>query len=255
MLIRYLLVFALSLSLFSKANADVDGEDFNLISVTGKAEVQVVPDEVHVSFSIQKNDKSLKEAQKKNDEVADKLLRIMKNKLEIDEKYIQTNFINVNPVYTYVRCNHNQKFVPSVEQNCNTQVFSHFETKKGIAVILKDTDKLEKLLEEAVDAGVTNINNVSFQSSKYDELLKKAQLMAAKDAKSNAEAIANALDVEVGEPYRINVNSHNQYPTPQPPHMRMVAMSSMESDASGGGTISLGRLTITANVSAQFVIE
>ncbi|PIR39020.1 MAG: hypothetical protein COV35_04910 [Alphaproteobacteria bacterium CG11_big_fil_rev_8_21_14_0_20_39_49] len=253
MSLKYILVFFISFTLFSKAYADSDGEDYNLISVSGKAEVQVVPDEIHVSFTIKKNDKSLKEAQKQNDDVADKLLRAMKNKLQIEEKNIQTNFINVNPVYTYVRCNNNDRFVPSDNQNCNTQVFSHFETQKGIAVKLKETDKLEKLLEEAIDAGVTNINSVNFASSKFDELQKKAQLMAAKDAKKNAEDIAESLGVSIDKPYRINASSYNA-PVPPQPNMRMMAMAMESADASAS-TIALGELTITANVNAQFIID
>ena len=253
MFIRIIFSFFVCAISFSSALASSDEEQHNLISVNGKAEVQVVPDEVHVSFTVQKNDKSLKVAQKQNDEVVNKILGVMKNKLSIDEKHIQTNFINVNPVYTYVRCNNKQKYVPPAEHNCNTQVFSHFETKKGIAVKLKDTDKLQKLLEEAVDAGVTNINNVSFQSSKFEELQKKAQVMAAKDAKKNAEAIANALDVDIGEPYRINVGSYHSSPSPR--YHSNMKMMAMEADSSGGGTISLGQLTITANVSAQFIVD
>jgi uncharacterized protein YggE len=250
MFLKNFLAIVLFFAMSTTAIAD-EHDDKNLITVTGKAELQAVPDEVHVSFTIQKNDKTLKVAQDKNDEIASKILRVMKNRLGIEEKNIQTNFINVNPVYTYVRCNNNQ--VRSSNDNCNKQVFSHFETKKGIAVKLKDTDKLEELLQEAIDAGVTHINNVQFVSSKYEELLKKAQLIATKDAQKNAEAIADVLGVAVGKPYRINVSYYNQPPTPRH-DMRAMAMSSV-AESSGGSSISLGELNIKANVNAQFAID
>ena len=127
MLIRYIITAILILTSSTNAFASSDSDN-NLISVVGKGEVNIVPDEVIVSFTIEKTNKNLKEAQKQNDDIANKVLRIMKNKLSIEDNLIQTNLINVRPVYDYIRCN-NRQLSSAQNNNCNKQVFSHFLTQ------------------------------------------------------------------------------------------------------------------------------
>lgn len=245
MLSRYVFVILLSLLFCGNALADPQ-DDKNLISVSGEAEIAVVPDEVLVSFSIEKNHKNIKEAQRQNDEVTDRILKVMKGKLAIDEKDIQTSYISVNPVYTYPQC---------VTSPCPAPEFAHFETKKGISVKLKDTEKLQVLLQEAIDAGVTNINNIQFASSKFDELQDQAQVLATKNAKKKAVAIAEAIGVSIGKPYRINVTQAFN-PSPRPEMATMMKMSAM-SDSAGfaGETIAVGQLMVRSSVSAEFIIQ
>jgi uncharacterized protein YggE len=245
MSIKYILAILLSLAFCSNALAEPNN-DKNLISVSGEAEIAVVPDEVLVSFSIEKNHKNIKEAQRQNDEVADKILKIMKDKLAIDEKDIQTSYITVNPVYSYPQC---------ITAPCPAPEFAHFETKKGISVKLKDTDKLQVLLQEAIDAGVTNINNIQFASSKFDELQDQAQVLATKNAKKRAVAIAESIGASIGKPYRINV-TQSFNPSPRPEMAMMNKSMAMGDTASfGGKTIAVGQLMIRSNVYAEFIIQ
>ena len=133
------LFFAFSIFVLS-GFASAEQIDKNLITVSGSAEIDVVPDEVHVSMMIQKDGTVLAEAQQQNDEIVSKILRILENVLRIDEKDIQTNFIDVRPVYEYPRCGN---------VRCTTPEFVRFETKKGIFVKLKNIDNLQALLEKS----------------------------------------------------------------------------------------------------------
>lgn len=221
-------------------------KDNNILSVNGSAEMSVVPNEVHVSLMIQKDAISLADAQQQNDEVANRILRVMENSLRIDKKNIQTEFINVRPVYEYPQCGN---------RRCSKPEFSRFETKKGIFVKLKDIDKLQELLEKAIESGVTHIQSVKFATSNFERLQDQVQVLAAVDAKNRANRIANALGIEVGAPHRINVNqSYNHAPV----HKYSRSMAMMESADSAGGspnTISVGQITVKANISAQFLIK
>lgn len=231
------------------AFADSD-DNLSLISVTGSAELHVVPDEVHVSLMIQKDDKSLSEAQKENDEVTNSILRIMTKNLNIDKDNIKTDMINVRPVYEYTTCAYNQRDCVS------TREFARFETKKSISVKLKDVDKLQKLLDMAVKAGVTHIQGVNFTSSEFKQLQNEAQVLAAIDAKQRASRIAKAMDVSIDSPYRISVDySYDHHPKPNNNFTRStMAMESMGSSGSSE-TIALGQLKIKANVNASFKID
>jgi len=218
-----------------------DTEEKSLISVNGEATIYTEPDEVAINMTVEVNDKDLKEAQSKNDEITNKVLRIAKNKLRIEDKYIQTNYINVSPVYNYNMCG---------QQRCATPQLTHFSTKKGISIRLKDASQLQGLIEDSVEAGVTRIDSVSFISSKEENLQKQAYAKAAKDARSNAENIASALGVSVGSPHRINVS----YSRPKVQSGGIVAMA-LKTENSNNETISLGQIIIEANVSVDFEIE
>ncbi len=211
----------------------------SLISVTGESEIYVKPDEVSIQMTVEVNDKDLAIAQTKNDEITGKVLKLLKDRLKIDEKFVQTNYINVNPVYQYDNCG---------TARCQAPTFSHFSTRKGIDVKLKDATLLQKLLQGAIDSGVTNIDNVSFTSSETDKMKNLAYTQAAKNAKQNADTIATALGVTVGAPHRISVNYSSPTPRAQPMLMaKMVADSSPE-------TISLGQIIIKAAVAVDFEI-
>ncbi len=229
----FLIIFA--------TNASAGDVKPRLISVSGQAEVYAVPDEVNVSISVEVIDRDLGVAQSKNDDITAKFLQFVKNNLRIDEKYVQTNYINVNPVYEYNTCGN---------RRCAKPEFSHFETKKGITVRLKDTKKLQDLLDEAIEIGVTKIGSVTFATSKMDELKKEARILAAKNAKDKAVEVASVLDVKVGKPYTINVDYQS---SPVISHNPMMVRSlAVESKAD---TISLGQISISAKVDVAFDIE
>lgn len=237
-----ILIIILFLGL-SSTPAFADEEDKNLISVTGESKIYVEPDEVNVSMTVEIRGKNLEEAQRQNDEITDKILRLATTKLSIEEKDIQTNFINVRPVYEYPMCGN---------QQCPTPQFSYFETQKGILIVVKDTSKLQELLTRAIEAGVTRIDSVQFSSSKFEQLRDKAQVDASLDAKRKAGEIANALGVTLGHPHRIDVQQYSSF-SPYP-KMEMMATRSLAMDGSSAQTIALGQLLITANVNASFEI-
>lgn len=66
------------------------------IDVQGSAEVKVVPDEVFILFGAETSDPDLKVAKSQNDERVKALLALTKE-LKIDPRYVQTDFINIEP--------------------------------------------------------------------------------------------------------------------------------------------------------------
>ena len=66
------------------------------IDVQGTAEVKVVPDEVFIVFGVETSDPSLTTAKSDNDKRIKKLLSIAQE-MKIDPKYVQTDFISIEP--------------------------------------------------------------------------------------------------------------------------------------------------------------
>jgi uncharacterized protein YggE len=223
----------------TEANAK-DNEDRRLISVTGEAKMDVVPDIVEISLTVEVSDKILNVAQKKNDEITAQVLKLIKA-LGIEDKNVQTNYINVQPVYEYPNnCG---------KQPCK-QLLTRFETRKGIHIKLTDISKLQDLLEKSIDSGVTRVNGIEFTSSKLEQIKSDVQITAAKNARKKAEDIAGALGVKVSKPYRISVG----YSSPIAPRPNMM-MAKVAIAESADSTIAPGEVTITATVNADFEID
>jgi uncharacterized protein YggE len=227
------LSFVLATLLVISVSAPANAKEKGIISVTGEAKMDVVPDVVDVSLVVEISDKNLNIAQRKNDEIVANVLKIAKA-LDIADKNVQTNYINVRPVY---------------EQISGKMVFTRFETVKGIEVKLTDISKLQELLEKTAEAGVNRVDGVNFTSSKFERLQNDVQVMAAKNAKMRADTIAASLGAKVDKPFKITVNSSYQSPAQRGGVMMMKAASISDQ------TIAAGQVTITANVNVDFELD
>lgn len=69
-----------------------------LITVTGDAEVRVVPDEVILTLGVETWNKDLNIAKKENDQRIRKIVALAK-KHKIETKHIQTDYISIEPRY------------------------------------------------------------------------------------------------------------------------------------------------------------
>lgn len=217
----------------------------SLISVNGKSEMYVKPDEVTVRLAVEVNDKDINLAQTKNDEITNKVIKFTRDQLKVDEKFIKTNYINVTPVYEYRTCK-------TGDTSCQNRVFTHFTSQKGIEIKLSDTTLLQKLIQGALEAGVTNIDGIEFTSSETDKIKYLAYAEAAKDARKNADNITSALGVKTGAPHRINVSYY--YPPQRPQPMMMAKAAYADSAPAAPESISVGQIEIRAEVSVDFEI-
>src|SRR5438105_1321329 len=107
------------------------------ISVTGDAEVRVVPDEVILILGVETSDKDLMTAKRENDERIKKLLAVTA-RYEIKPEHVQTDYINIEPRYT---------------DSYAQREFIGFFVRKTIIITLKDTSKFEDVLTESLQEG------------------------------------------------------------------------------------------------------
>ena len=144
-----LMLFALGMFLSSYSRAAAEAPTPRLITVTGDADVKVVPDEVVFMIGVETWDKDLNLAQSQNDERVKKILALTKE-MAIDPKYVQTDRISVEPRYRdgYTRAD-----------------FVGFFVRKSIVITLKDTDKFEALQTGALNAGATHIHGVQYRTT------------------------------------------------------------------------------------------
>ena len=173
------------------AEARADEKDVRQITVTGDADVLVKPDEAVVRFSVQTKDKDLDDAVGQNDSRTARVLKAMK-KAGVSARHIKTDHMNIWPEY-----HHYESKVKA------------YRVRKSITVTVKDTDNLEKVLKEGIDAGANGIDGVQFRSTDLRKHKDKARLMAVKAAKEKAVDMAGALGQKIGRPRTISEQPSN----------------------------------------------
>ncbi len=217
------------------------------ITVTGDADIRVVPDEVVLSLGVETLDKNLPTAKKQNDESVQKVLALTQ-KHGIDSKHIQTDYLSVEPVYRTYQDKHE---------------FIGFQVRKTIVVTLKDIAKFESVLTQALEGGATHVHGIEFQTTELKRHRNEARSLAIKAAQAKAKALANELNQSLGEPLRIqeersgwrawNVAWWGQH------GMREYGLYSQNARDEGDmssleTTIAPGQIVITARVTVEFAL-
>lgn len=217
-----------------------------LITVTGEAEVRVIPDEIILSLGVETSDKSLDRSKAQNDERVKRVLALGPT-LGIDPKQIQTGYIGIEPWYrTY-----NQ--LESLE----------YRVRRSIAITLKDTTKFESLLSRTLEAGVTNVHGIQFRTTELRKHRDAARALAIKAAREKAEALAGELGQKIGKAFRISEYGSG-WSSPYGWWGSMsgnVTSNAIQNSVSSGagssseGTLALGQITVTASISVSFLLQ
>ena len=204
------------------------------ISVSGEGKVKVVPDEATISATVETRGNVAKDVKKQNDEQVEAVLKLIK-KMNIASADFRTQRVALNPIY-------------DSEKKKTT-----YNATQTIEIIVRDLNKYDELMEGLVNQGINRIDNVVFQSSKLAQYESEARKLAMKEAKHKAEDYVSVLGQKIGRAMTISDNTQTY--NPQPVYARFKTMA-MESDsAAPRETLAAGEITITANVSVNFILE
>jgi uncharacterized protein len=206
------------------------------VSVSGGGEVSAEPDLAYVTLGVEARRPALAEARTEVSNAVDGLLKLTRD-LRIDPKYVNATRLQVQPEYNWN--SKDRKRVPI-----------GYVVSRQVQVELRDLEQLGPLLERAVDAGANQINGPSLDSSRRKELEREAMGKAVEDARLNAEALAKAAGVKLGEVRSLNGSSSGP---PMPMYRAGVAMM----DAAAGppppeATYAAGEMKFTASVNAEY---
>ena len=216
--------------------AVVNAQNQNNIQVQSEEEVKVVPDKAEVSFAVSSQAADPKSVQDLNSTDVNKVISFLKS-TGIDEKSIQTSNFGLQPIYDW---NDGQKI-------------TGYEMRTGIVVSDIPMDQVGTLLTSSIDAGINNIDRISYLSSKYDESYQEALKKAVEASKVKAEAMAAASGKSLGEVTNVQeISSYNEnrYTT-------YAADSATGSLETGAKQIAIepGQISITAQVTVTYSIK
>ncbi|MBC7909521.1 MAG: SIMPL domain-containing protein [Pyrinomonadaceae bacterium] len=188
----------LLLTLFLGASASAqDIDKLPTIAAVGTVEVEAVPDEVNISLEVEKIDKDLQIAKRLNDESVGKILELTR-RFDVKPQNVKTAFISVEMKYETVR-DPKKKVYDAGGDEIGIRVFKGYEVSKTVVIKLTDVSRFEQFFEEVLKTGITEVNNVSFETSKYRELKVEARELAIKAAQKKAMAMAAAVNQTIGK--------------------------------------------------------
>ena len=189
----------LNLTLISSAIAQP--ESFRTLIVTGKGTESISTTIARVQLGVEIRSETAAQVQQ---EIAAKTSAIVELLRSQDVKQLQTTGVRLNPNYAPSDRNENQTVITGYT---GTNIVS-FETS---------IEQVGDLLDEAVAAGASRVDNISFTatpaaiSEAKEEALRKASI----NAQEQAEVVLETLDLEAKEIVNIKVDRAN-VDRPQP---------------------------------------
>lgn len=198
----------------------------NVISVTGKSDMDVMPDVTTFEWSVEADGKTSEESQSKSATINNKAIAFVKEK-GIKEADIKTTGLNTYPKYetSYKGCvtpvsvkagvSSMAVASPTMMPPCNTEsVISGYTTSQSVRVKVRDINKNQKIVGELV-AGLATIGvKVSTPSNTIDDVDAYKRVVrdeAILKARQEAEALAKSLGVKLVRITSFNENGNGGY--------------------------------------------
>ncbi len=176
------------------------------IVVSGKAEIVVEPDYALISIDFSQTDKNLQTAKKANEDGVSKVLQLAR-RFSIAPADVSTNAISVSMKYISIR-DPNRRIFDDDGDEVGVRTFTGYEVSRSVVIKLLDLAKFQDLFDEILKTGPTEIESVSFQTSRLRELKDKARDMAMAASREKAVAMTKAIDQTVGKAIKITENSN-----------------------------------------------
>lgn len=220
---------------FSSSHAQEGQYEKRTLSVTGKGQTNAVPDVAYLNLSVETLAKTASQAVKENAEKTNKVMETIKAQLGEKDK-VSTAGYSLSPVYEY-------------NNQLKKSEFKGYRASNRIIVEVHNLEDIGKMIDSAAQAGLNNIENLSFDTNGRDKYRREALVAAVKDARATAETLAKAAGVNITE--ILQMSPSYDYVTPV---YRDFAVGK-ESVSAAPTPIEPGDILINASVNIVFGIE
>lgn len=239
-----LLGLLLAATLPAAAASAQQGQPPPTISVTGQAEIRVVPDEAVFNLQVERVDKELAAAQRQTDESVRQILAIAR-RFDIPPSNVKTDYFSVEMRY-------NTDYIEDDEDPRRRQVkreFVGYAVSKSVILRATDLSRFEALFSEVLTAGVSKVSGVEFRTSKLRQHRDEARAQAVRAAREKAAAMARELGQNIGkalsvteEGFAQRVNAANY----------TGVLAGSYSSADEDSSFAPGTISVTARVAVSF---
>jgi hypothetical protein len=214
------------------------------ITVSGEAEVRVVPDEVVLTLGVQTSDPELAVAKAENDRRVEAILRAAQSH-RIPSERMQTEFLQIEPRY---------------RDAYEAFDFIGYFVQKTIVIRLQDIEKFESVLGSVLEAGANFVHGIDFRTTELRRHRDEARALALRAAEEKAVAMAAELGQTVGPPLSIREDHYGWWSWYGSwwgsgrggPMSQNVVQNVGSAPRDLGGPTSPGQLSVTARVTVSF---
>jgi uncharacterized protein YggE len=226
-----------SLSAFVTGGGAAAGEPpLRTITVFGTGKTYLNPDIAYINIGDHTENADAVEALASNNAQAQNISDVLQ-KSGVAAKDIQTTNFSIYPV---------QKYGPNGEITGIT-----YTVDNTVYVTVRDLTKMGEILSAAVNKGANSINGIQFDVSDRSAASSDARKAAVADAHTQAEELAAAAGVTLGQVQTITVNESEPVTT-------VYRESTKAADVAGAASstpISGGQLTITVDATITYTIK
>ena len=208
----------------------------SILTVTGRGEVRIAPDEATVQLGVARQRETAQEAQGEVNEVAQEILNAV-IQLGVRAEHIQTSDLRLSPVYTTRRSGSSSE--PRVVA---------YRASNMVSVRLENLSLVGLVIDAAMQAGGNQLQGVHFALRNDLSAREQALKEAVKEASQKAKVISEALDVEIIEVIEVNEGSVS---IRVPQNRFQVSQAQVEA---ASAPVSPGQLTVSASVTVRYRI-
>ena len=200
---------------------------------------EVVPNKAEIVIGVETSNKSAKIASDENKKISNNIQLKIKTLIKEDKgDYIKTSNYSLSPRTIY---------------KDGKSIFDKYVAVNTITVYTKDLNAVSKIVDTAVANGATNINDLNFSISDYDDVCTEMMADLAGKAKARAEKLIAPTGSKVKGVKSMDANFSAQGNYPRV----MYSMNKMEagSAAMDSTPIQKGKVKLNASVNASFFIK
>ncbi len=231
------LVFALALSACGPTTINQEAQPvLRTLNVNGAGQVSLTPDVAYIYIGVHDEGATASEAVDANKAHTSAVIAAIKD-AGVSDKDINTSNFSIWP---------SQQYAP--DGTINGTIYMVDNT---VYVIVRDITTLGDLLDAAITAGANTINSIQFDIADKKDAVKEARAKAVTDAQAQAQELADAAGVTLGDIQNISYYDNSAYPT-------------YEGKGGGGGGVAYadaavpiqpGQLNISVSVSIVYEIK
>ncbi|HUG96859.1 MAG TPA: SIMPL domain-containing protein, partial [Nitrososphaera sp.] len=200
----------------------------NTVSVTGTAMEKVEPDRVMATFAVETMDEAAGDALRANSEAMNAVLAALEE-AGVEENETHTAYFSIYPTYNYTEF--------------GAQELTGYTVTNSITVGSSNLTNVSDWIDAAVNAGANRVDSLSFTLSeeRLDDIRGGLTQDAIDNARGKADALAQALDVEI-----TGVKSASLFDFNSPPVMPLSVSFAAGAAESIAMPITPGEQTVTA---------
>ena len=190
---KFTSVLAAALLVFSVAGTNLAAAaEPNTIAVSGMAEQEVAPDMAYIDVGINVRADDAETARTQEAQIASQIRRALLGLAITDNDLQNTSY------YLY------QEY--KVDRN-GVRTADKYVLDSSIKVTVKDLDKLSQVIDNVVEAGATNISNITYVLSTQNIIQRQLLATAVENARDKAAVVANAGSRTLGNMLSADINS------------------------------------------------